>query len=278
MSPENDVRKPAVSGQFYPGNPTALAQTIDRDLAGSRLAGIPGNILALVVPHAGYVYSGQTAAAGYRQVQGMTFDAVVVIAPSHQELFSGASVYAKGAYETPLGLAPVDRELAEAIVDQYPSIHSSIAGHREEHALEVQVPFLQRTVENLKIVPIVMGERSPGLCSAVAQAIASAGQGKRLLIVASSDLYHGHSYEACVASDRRTLAAIQALDPEAFLGGLDSEYQACGGGPIAAALMAARQLGADAVKVLAQTNSNDVMGTRGGYVVGYGAAVAFKSR
>ena len=277
MSRENGVRKPAVDGQFYPGDPTALTTSIDRMLERSELADIQGDIVALVVPHAGYVYSGQTAAAGYRQVQGKALDAVVVIAPSHQDMFSGASVYNKGGYQTPLGVAPVEVDLADAVISQNPSIRFTMAGHRNEHALEVQVPFLQRTIESLKIVPIVMGERSLELCRALAQAIVVASQGKRILIVASSDLYHGYSYEACVQADRRTLAAIETFDPEAFCRGLDAQYQACGGAPIATALMAAKDMGADRAKVVARTNSNDATGTRGGYVVGYAAVVVYKN-
>lgn len=277
MLGKDDVRRAVVDGQFYPGNAAELGEDIDRMLEESEIADIQGDSIALVAPHAGYMYSGQTAAAAYKQVKGQTFDAVVVIAPSHRELFSGASVYNKGGYETPLGVVPVEAELADAIIDQDDAIHFTMAGHRNEHALEVQVPFLQRTLEEPKIVPIVMAERSPKLCRTLADAIVAASQGKHILMVASSDLYHGYSYEACVETDARTLEVIEAFDPDELCRGLDGPYQACGGGPIATLLMAAKQMGADQVEVVARTNSNDVTGSRGGYVVGYGAAVVYRS-
>jgi len=277
MTGEGEIRRAAVDGQFYPASADDLGADVDRMLEQSKPADIRGDIVALVAPHAGYIYSGQTAAAAYRQVKGQRFDAVVVIAPSHREVFPGASVYNKGGYETPLGVALVEVELADEIISYHPTIAFTLAGHRGEHALEVQLPFLQRTLEDLKIVPIVMADRSLRLCRTLGEAIASAAEGKHVLIVASSDLYHGYSYEACVASDDRTLAAIETFDPEAFWRGLDKEYQACGGAPIASALMASKQMGADTAKVVARTNSNDVTGEQGGYVVGYGAAVIYRS-
>jgi AmmeMemoRadiSam system protein B/AmmeMemoRadiSam system protein A len=240
---------------------------------------IDGDVCALIAPHAGYVYSGSTAALAYKQVVGRAFEAVVVIAPSHQEDFPGVSVYRGDAYLTPLGVVPVARNLIERLVKQDECIHVMDAGHRDEHALEVQLPFLQVALGRcLSIVPIVMADRSQKICRRLGEAIAEAAEGKTLLIIASSDLYHGYSYDACVQSDTLTLAGIEAFDPEGFCEGLErGRYQACGGGPITAALIAAREMGANSVKILHSINSNDVIGERGGYVVGYGAAVVYRA-
>ena len=281
MSPQGNpkkVRKPAVAGAFYPADPDVLRKQVVGYLERAEPAGVDGKILALVSPHAGYPYSGGTAGTAFKQIEGNTYHAVVLIAPSHSEYFPGASVYDEGGYETPLGVVPIEETLAKAIVDYDGDITSGAAGHREEHSLEVQLPFLQEAVPDLKIVPIVMADRSFGLCEKLAQAIVQAAQGRSVLIVASSDLYHGYSYDECVAADTRTLETIEEYNPKKLCNGLAKEtYHACGGGPITVALLAAEELGADKAKVIARTNSNDVMGERGGYCVGYAAVAIYKS-
>ncbi|MBI4532014.1 MAG: AmmeMemoRadiSam system protein B [Candidatus Latescibacteria bacterium] len=273
------ARKPAVAGQFYPRDPVALDRDVRGMLERAPTLSIEGDVRALIAPHAGYIYSGSAAASAYKQVVRREFDAVVVIAPSHHEDFPGVSVYRGDAYLTPLGSVPVAHDLIEQLVEQNDCIHVMDAGHRYEHALEVQLPFLQVALGgSLSIVPIVMADRSQELCCRLGEAIAETAEGKILLIVASSDLYHGYSYDACVQSDTRTLAGIEAFNPEGFCGGLERGiYQACGGGPITAALIAAREMGANSVKILHSINSNDVTGERGGYVVGYGAAVVYRA-
>lgn len=279
-----EIRKPAVADRWYPGEPEALKAMVDGFLANAEPAGIEGDILALISPHAGYVFSGQTAAHAYRQIQGRKFDAVVVIGPSHGEPFRGVSVYNRGGYETPLGVAPVDVELADAIIAEDDDAHFTTSGHRWEHSIESQVPFLQRIVEDLKIVPIAMRRSDLKLCRRLAEAIVAASKGKRVLIVASSDLYHapdqdpqGSWYDQCVRTDTATLKAIERLDPSAFHRGLiEGQYQACGGGPIVTAMFAAKEMGADRAKVVGRTNSGDVTGRRRGYIVGYGSVVLYR--
>ena len=272
------VRKPAVAGAFYPADPKILKEQVDSFLERAEPAGIDGEILALVSPHAGYPYSGQIAGAAFKQVKGKKYDAVVVIAPSHSEYFPGVSVYDEGGYETPLGIIPVDEALAKAIVEEDEIITSSLVGHRGEHSLEVQLPFLQKALIDPKIVPIVMADRSFGVCQKLARAVAKTAKGKKILIIASSDLYHGYSYEECVTADGRTLETIEEYSPQKLCNGLAKEtYQACGGGPITVALLAAKELGANKANVIARTNSNDVTGERGGYCVGYAAVAIYKS-
>ncbi|MDZ7262248.1 MAG: AmmeMemoRadiSam system protein A, partial [candidate division KSB1 bacterium] len=150
-------------------------------------------------------------------------------------------------------------------------------GRRMEHSLEVQLPFLQLVLPELKIVPIVIQDYSVKNCQRVAEAITGAIGNKNVLLLASSDLYHGYSYQECQATDARTLAKIEELEPEKFLQGCaDGTYSACGAGPIAVVQMVAKNLGANKARVIHQTNSNDVTGQKGGYVVGYGAVVIYK--
>lgn len=277
ISPAN-IRKAAVAGQFYPADPAKL-----KDLMLTFFNNVAQDIqypdiIGLISPHAGLVYSGQTAAYAYKQVAGNQYDAVVIVAPSHYERIQGASIWSKGAYQTPLGLVPIHETLARAIIDNEKAIQASSAGHGKEHSLEVQLPFLQLTLKNLKIVPIVMQDYSFDNCQRVANAIARACQGKKILLVASTDLYHGKSYDDCVLSSNKTLEAIEKFKPKALFESFHSgQSQACGAGPVLVVEMAARQLNATHAKLLHQTNSNDVVGQRGGYVVGYGAVVIYKN-
>lgn len=275
---DKDVRRPVVAGQFYPSDPAVLRGQVDALLEEAPVEDLGDEIFGLVAPHAGYPYSGAAAAHAYRQVRGKCFDAVVVLAPSHAERFVGASVYAGTGYETPLGVVPVNGEIANRIAATGDPVQASVAGHREEHALEVQLPFLQRVLKDLTIVPIVMGGISLEVCRAVADAIVSATEGSRVLLVASSDLYHGYSYRECLETDRLTLEAIERFDPDDLCQGMMRQYQACGGGPVATALLASRAMGADRAKVIARTNSNDITGIRDGYVVGYAAVAIYRGR
>lgn len=277
MATEN-IRKAVVAGQFYPADPGELKEMIDHFL--SNVPDKPGlnNILGLVCPHAGYVYSGQTAAHAYKLVQGKEYDAVVVLAPSHRESIEGASIWNKGAYETPLGLVPINEVLANEIIAQEPAIQASKHGHRMEHSLEVQLPFLQQTIRNLSIIPIVIQDYSLSNCQRIAQAITRVIRGKNVLLIASTDLYHGENYKKCVESIKITLDQIIKMEPEQLYESFEAgESQACGAGPVVIVELIARELGANKAILLTQTNSNDVMGQRGGYVVGYGAVAIYQN-
>ncbi|OQX86907.1 hypothetical protein B6D60_05195 [candidate division KSB1 bacterium 4484_87] len=276
MNPQ-DIRKAVVAGSWYSSNPDELREEISSYLENAKLAHISGEILALVSPHAGYAYSGFTAAHAYKQVMGNRYDAVIVIAPSHREAFYGVSVFNKDGYETPLGIVPVKKDIANAIIDFHESIRFTMEGHREEHSLEIQLPFLQVAVPDLKIVPIVFWDHSWGNCKILADAITQAVKGKKVLLVASSDLYHGYSYEECKTTDNKTLQKILELKPKELCQRFENrELMACGAGGIVVAELVAMSLGADAAEIIFQTNSNDVTRSKGGYVVGYGAVAIYK--
>ena len=281
MKVKGNVRKAAVAGQFYPGDRRALESAVGGFLEKSEVFQLGTRVVALVAPHAGYMYSGQVAAQAYRQVAGRDINVVAVIAPSHTESFSGSSVFGGGGYETLLGGIPVHRRCVERLAS-YPTLTISDHGHqgghlfRQEHALEVQLPFLQSVLTDFSLIPIVMGDQDRTSCEQLGNALAEVLKEEKALIVASSDLSHFHSYEEAVRLDRMVMEAVSDFDDRRLSEQLASgPCEACGGGPIVSALIAARALGADRAQVLSYANSGDVTGDRT-QVVGYMSAVFFE--
>ena len=274
---KEEVRKPAVAGTFYPADAKILAQQVGEFLARAPKETVPGEILALVAPHAGYMYSGQVAAYAFKLVAGMNFEAVVVVAPSHRAYFQGASVYDRGGYETPLGLLPVAKDLCQKLKEESELIRFEPQAHAQEHSLEVQLPFLQETLGKFNLVPIVLGDPSYRTCESVARALAKTIRGKKVLLVASTDLSHFHSYEQAVTLDHFILENLRGLDARKLAQDLDSgKGEACGGGAVITVMLAAKEMGANRGQVLKYLNSGDVTGDRSG-VVGYAAAVFYRS-
>jgi hypothetical protein len=271
------VRKPMIAGTWYPADPARLRSDIEGYLAGARVDALDGTVIGVISPHAGYVYSGQVAAHAYKAAQGKDFDAVILIGPSHRASFGGASLYDGKGYETPLGISPVDRDLAEKIAAYSGGMVSLTSDHiLPENSLEIQVPFLQVVFDRAPFVPILMGTRDMGTCRAVAGAIIRAVGDGRILMIASTDLSHYHSYDSAIAMDSTALEYIEKMDAEGFLRGVESgRYEACGAGPAAVTILVATALGADSAKILAYMNSGDITGDRDG-VVGYAAAVLYK--
>jgi AmmeMemoRadiSam system protein B/AmmeMemoRadiSam system protein A len=224
------------------------------------------------------MYSGQVAAYAYKLIEGRTFDSVVVVAPSHRAVFKGASIYDRGGYRTPLGLVPVDVELSKKMMEKRKEIQFLPEAHAEEHSLEVQIPFLQVVLKSFKLIPIVMEPYwSWETCQTVASGIAETVKGKNVLLIASSDLSHFHSYEKAVELDKIVLNHIEQFNPEGLNRDLkQSRCEACGGGPILSIMLAAKALGANKGKVLKYMNSGDVTGDRS-RVVGYGAGVFYRT-
>lgn len=272
-----DVRKSVIAGSWYPGNPGILSSDIDGFLKNVPAEFLNGEVVALISPHAGYTYSGQIAAYSYKLVQGKTFDAVIVIGPSHRTYFQGVSIYNKGGYETPLGIVPIDAQLANEIIAQSPVISYVPAAHMQEHSVEIQLPFLQTVLGGFSFVPVVMGDQNSQTCDELANAIFRSIANKRVLIVGSSDLSHFHSYDRAVKLDSVVLDHINKMDTEGLLKDLErGTCEACGGGPMAVVMMIAKKLGADSVKVLKYANSGDVTGDKSG-VVGYASAAFYKT-
>jgi AmmeMemoRadiSam system protein B/AmmeMemoRadiSam system protein A len=275
------VRPAAVAGLFYPSDADELSRMVDGLIANAEPPALD-NVLALVAPHAGYIYSGSVAAHAYGVLQGRKFERVVVIAPAHYEAFRYASVYDGAAYSTPLGRIPVDHEFAAQLAQSTPAIRLSAAGHtptgdRAEHAVEVHLPFLQRTLANFALVPIVMGDQRYEACRSVGTALAEMLQGTQSLIVASSDLSHFHSYREAITVDHKTLHLLEQYDYLNLSHNLEmGAAEACGGGPVVAAMIAAERLGATCATVLRYANSGDTAGDKQ-RVVGYAAAALWNA-
>jgi hypothetical protein len=266
---------------MYPANPAELAKMVDEFLAKVPPIKLDGPLVAIVSPHAGYPYSGQVAAYSYSLLKGKKFERIVVIAPSHFEAFPFASIYDGDAYTTPLGAVPVDKDFGKRLAGLSPLIQISGHGHGEvqghgEHALEDELPFLQRVLGEFKLVPIVMGDQSYEVCRALGVALAKAIRDSSTFIVVSSDLSHYHPYDEAVGIDHQTLKAIEDWDYLSLSRNFETRvWEACGGGPIIAAMIAAERLGARRAIILKYANSGDVTGDKS-RVVGYGAVALIK--
>ncbi len=272
------VREPAVAGMFYPQDRNVLTHEVDALLRRADLKKIDGELRGLISPHAGYIYSGYTAANGYKLLQGKNFETVVIIGPSHREYFRGISIFPGSAYRTPLGLLEVDDALRSEMIRDGGVIFSSILGHREEHAVEVQLPFLQRVLGQFKILPIVMGDQGREYCLLLGEKLAEVLNGKKVLLVGSTDLSHYHSYDVACELDRIIIEDVRDYSEDRLLNDLEMHRaEACGGGPMAATLIASKKLGADSVEILHYCNSGDVTGDREG-VVGYLSAAVVRRR
>ena len=265
------IRRAARAGTWYPGSPSALAADVD-----GYCAGVPGrldgDVFAIVVPHAGLVYSGPVAAHAYAPLSGRAYDAIVLVGPSHFMAFEGVAVVLRGAFDTPFGAIPIAEDLAAALMNASPLVHERASAHDREHSLEMQLPFVSRVLTGVPIVPLVMGHQSPQTVLGLAEALARVWAGRRLLLVASSDLSHYHDAGRAAALDRVITDAIAAFDPDALARALASfPDHACGGGPISAVMRAARARGARDARVLCYQDSGDVSGDKSA-VVGYVAA------
>lgn len=258
----NKVRQPAVAGAFYPADPKQLKLMVDQYLNDARPE--PKVPKAIIVPHAGYIYSGPIAANAYARLrQGRTFiNRVVLLGPSHRVGFSGLAVSSADRFTTPLGDIPLDKQAIRDIAE-LPFVHYYDQAHDFEHSLEVHLPFLQEVLDQFSLVPIVAGETPAEQVSRVLEQLWG---GKETVIVISSDLSHYHDYATAKKLDRATSEKIEKLQFEA----LDYD-SACGRVPICGLLALAKKW-ALSVKTIDLRNSGDTAGDKQ-RVVGYGAYV-----
>ncbi len=270
-----NVRPSILAGAWYPGNPSVLKRDILDYLKAASDLPVEGEIKGLIVPHAGYVYSGPVAAHAYRLVRDRSYDAVIVIGPSHRYAFAGAAVYPRGGFETPLGIVPVHEELADRLTASS-VVTVSVQAHAEEHSVEIQLPFLQVALGDFSFVGLVMGEQTASVCRDLSCALYEAVLGKNVLMIASSDLSHFHDADAAKRLDAVALKHVERNDTEGLLASLaDGKAEACGGGPMAVVLMTASRLGAKQIRLMKYAHSGDVTGDHRS-VVGYAAAVCYR--
>jgi len=272
------IREPAVAGSFYTSNPAALTKQIKEFLSAVPAKKVDGEIIALISPHAGYIYSGQIAAYAYKLLADRPLNRVLVIAPSHHVYFRGASVYSQGAFRTPLGLIPVDEDLCQKIINSSPVISFYPEAHLQEHSLEVQLPFLQTVLKDFKLVPVVMGEQNLENCRTLSDAIFRVIKGEKILLIASTDLSHFYSYNDAVMLDNRVIERIKNFDIQGLARDIsEGKSEACGAGPVITTMLLAQKMGANKSLILKYANSGDVTRDKS-RVVGYLAAVLFKEQ
>lgn len=275
------LRRAAVADQFYPGDPAKLRAAIDCYL---RDAATPFSQrpIAIISPHAGYIYSGQICADAFKQTAPYDYDLVVLLGTNHTTAgFRGVSVYAGSGYETPLGIAQIDQELAARLIASHKDCSFKPDVHEREHSNEVMVPFVQTLWPKAKILPVVVGSQDLDLCARFGETLAQILADRRALIVASSDLSHYPDYEDALKADRNTMEAITKLDPAAVNSSMRKQLNeglpnlstcACGQGPILTAITAAKKLGATGAQIISYANSGDAAVGKRDRVVGYAAA------
>jgi AmmeMemoRadiSam system protein B len=266
-----------IAGQWYPGNAPELRETIEGYLAQVEPVELPGEPLALISPHAGYAYSGQTAAYSYSQVRDRNYDIVAVVSPLHRVPLGRFAVTAADAYQTPLGQVSVDHDLVDALGE-----HVSIkrVGYDGEHSLEIQLPFLQVALDRFRLLPVMVGASSFDAGRQLGESLAQILHGRRALLVASTDLHHIDNYREVVRRDQTVVEAVGGFDLEQVREALSApDSTVCGRIPVYAVLTAAQAMGATGAQVLHHTTSGDVTGMRasGQYTVGYMAAAIYRS-
>ena len=276
------VRPSPLAGTWYEGNPAALSRAVDQYLDQAELPELPGEVVAIIAPHAGHIYSGPVAGYAFATVRGMTPDLVAVLSPMHQAYIQPLLTTAHAAYSTPLGQIPVD----EAAVAQLDVHLKEILGYGltrvaydQEHSLEIELPFLQRALAgDFKLLPVMVRSQSPKISRQLGEVLAETLLGRNALLVASTDLSHFYTQAEALTLDTEMLRRIESFSPEdVFCAEEERKGFACGLGALTAVLWAARQLGADTVKVLHHATSGDVTGDYSS-VVGYGAAVVMRTK
>ncbi len=276
-----DVRPSPIAGKWYAGDPEMLARNVDEYLDEAQLPELEGEVIAVIAPHAGHLYSGPVAGYAFAALRGRTPDLVAVVSPMHHPYFEPLLTTAHEAYTTPLGEIPVDKaalQELDSILQSELGLGLAAAERDPEHSLEIELPFLQRALtSDWKLLPVMDRAREPRVSQKLGKALAQVLRGKNFVLVASTDLSHFYNQQTALTYDRAMLNEIESFNPDAAF---DLERAgkgfACGLGALTAVMWAARELGADKVKILRHATSGNVTGDYAS-VVGYGAAAILKS-
>ncbi len=272
-----DIRPSSIAGRWYPGNPHQLAASVDGYLDAARLPNLPGEVIAIVAPHAGHLYSGPVAGYSFAAVRGTAPELVAVVSPMHYPYSQPLLTSAHHAYETPLGRIQINKEgiaSLDTILSESLGFGLTPLRNDPEHSLEIELPFLQRALRGeFQLLPVMVRDQSSRVSRALGHGLARVLQGKKALLVASTDLSHFYRQETANRLDAEIMRQVEMLNPQ---GVLDAEAQgkgyACGKGALAAVLWAALDLGANHAQLLHYATSGDVTGDYD-QVVGYAAAV-----
>jgi AmmeMemoRadiSam system protein B len=280
MKAHLDVRPSPIAGQWYPGNPEKLSSSVDHYINDASLPQLDGDIIAIITPHAGHIYSGPVAGYAFAAIRGMKPELVAVISPMHYPYNEPLLTTAHEAYQTPLGVIPVDTQAVELLNHQLEETLGyglSYVRRDREHSLEIELPFLQRVIEpGFKLLPVMVREQGRKVTRILGKCLSKTLRGRSALLVASTDLSHFYPQDLANQLDTVMLEAIESFDPDAVI---QTEEEgrgfACGRGALAAVLWASKDLGADKVQILRHATSGDVTGDTQ-QVVGYGAAVVLR--
>lgn len=272
-----EIKEPNVAGGFYPADREALSQKIDGFFTLVNPEPIAGDIFCLISPHAGYDFSGQIAAYGYKLIKDKPYKVAIVLAPSHYYPLNGVSVYASGVFRTPLGDLQIDEDFASKLTGKCENISFQPLAFQKEHSLEVQLPFLQKSLADFKIVPIIVGQCDFQTLQNLSNLLVSAiGRRKDVLLVASSDFYHGYDWQEAEAVDSLSISSLEEMSAQDTYDKLTGgSIQMCGGLPVVTAMLTSEALGHKKIKILKHTNSANVTGRKikGSWTVGYVSAV-----
>lgn len=277
-----DLRPSPIAGTWYEGNPETLRQNIDAYLDNAELPDLPGDVVAVIAPHAGHRYSGAIAGYAFAALRDNAPDLVAVISPMHHPYMEPLITSSHDAYSTPLGTIPIDKSAIdelEAVLNADLGIGLSAVPRDPEHSLEIELPFLQRALaSDFNLLPVMVRAQDPRISEGLGKALANVLRGKNYALVASTDLSHFYDQKTANKLDNEMLRQIEAFSPEGvFKAERTGKGYACGHAAVAAVLWAARELGADTVKLLNYATSGDVTGDYSG-VVGYGAAAILKRK
>jgi AmmeMemoRadiSam system protein B/AmmeMemoRadiSam system protein A len=283
---ESFIRDPVVAGKFYPADSSKLRNAL-KYFFEDAISGSNVRPIAIIAPHAGYIFSGQIAADAFNQARNFGYDVVIILGTNHTTPnFNKISIYPRGAFRTPLGSARVDQDIADLLLKEDPDFVSDITPHETEHSVETQVPFIQYLFPKAKIVPVIIGSADLQLCTKFGKALARIIKDKKALIVASSDLSHYPKYEDAVNTDRNTLDVIKKMNTSDIQQELDRKLNsgipslvtcACGEGPILTAITAVNELGGNTVSIISYANSGNTLVGDNDKVVGYGAVAFYKT-
>jgi len=275
----SNIRPSPIAGRWYEGDPQRLAEGVDAYLTKAKLPELAGEVVGVIAPHAGHIYSGETAGYAFSAVKGKTYPIVAIFSPLHNFHPAPILTTAHSAYRTPLGDMEVEENILAELEEKLQPHGVSLGriANDQEHSLEIELPFLQRAlVGEFKLLPLMVRSNDPDLLCNLGEAVAESLKGKVCLLVASTDLSHFHSEEKAAKLDGEMMRQICSFSPEGVLQAEKTgKGSACGAGAVAAVLWAAKKLGAVSVMPLYHSTSGK---TTGDYdsVVGYGAAVILK--
>ena len=283
---DSSIRNPVVAGKFYPADSSKLRNALNYFFEDAVLSNKERPI-AIIAPHAGYIYSGQIAADAYNQARNFEYDVIIILGTNHTVSgFNKISIYQHGGFRTPFGVALIDENITGQLLKEDDDCVTDIKPHETEHSVETQVPFIQYLFPKAKIVPIIIGTNDFKLCTKFGRALANIVKDKKALIVASSDLSHYPNYEDAVSTDKSTLDIIKQMNPADIHQELYTKLNsgipslvtcACGEGPILAAITAVKELGGTSASIISYANTGNTLAGDNNRVVGYGAVAFYKT-